>query len=319
MDIFVWYSKGTKESGVILGENMREVSHGTVPPKDFKGVAVCLGAKPADVFKWESRNFRALMNDPRKVSELTANKVDLFNKVDAVLGAATLKRCPLNELSSFDVVEQTVGGSGFYCCTERLTGATLVSNQNELQNAFNKGLTMAVNCDFKSKEVNRVYVVNGKAVVTLTKSFEADKVLKNMAKGDNGKVCEETYQRLFKWHKDGRINIAEHEHVVEEKVGDAGATRTINPVMGAINNRAQLYCIEYIKPKVGSPKVTNIIFAPSIEGLSEGAIALLSTQVQEWAKTNSKSFKESLLKLINDTTEEEAEVMLGAINKYANG
>lgn len=317
MDTYVWYSKGTKESGDLLAHQIGGVgNHGTNPPKGFKGAGICFGARPREVFKWENRNFKALFNDPRKVANISSDKRSLIESIK-LAGGNVIPTVSLQLGFNYEEVLRSLGGTSFYCCSKNLIGAVQVSSQNELQRAFQEGKTIAVNENFKNKETYRVYVVNGKPVVTLSKSFEPDNIIKKMATDDrNGEFSEATYQKLKGWLEQGRIILDENESVLKENIGALRNFR-IQHVVNTVNNRVQMYCIEYVKVGVNYV-VNNIIFTPSLEALSEGAMSLIGTQIKEWIKTNSKTFKESLLRLINESSEAEAEAMLGAINQYAN-
>lgn len=316
MDTYVWYSKSTKESGALIGQQVATAGEGTNPPRGFKGVGICFGARPAEVFKWENRNFKALFNDPRKIAAVTQEKASLLCAITD-RGGMTVATHALNDRSDYADALRALGGTAFYCCSKSLTGAVLVTNQNELQEAFNMGKKTAVHENFKSKETYRVYVANGTPVVTLSKSFDTDKIIRKMATDEgNGQFSAATYNKLKGWLERGRINLDENENVLEENIVEAQNFR-VQAVIDAVNNRAQMYCIEYVKVG-GNYVVTNVIFAPSLEVLSEGAVALICTQINEWVATNSKTFKESLLKLINDSSETQAEEMLGAINQYVN-
>jgi hypothetical protein len=319
MNTYVWYSKSTKDSGALIGDQVASDGaefQGTNPPKGFNGIGICFGAKPAGVFKWENRNFRALFNDPRKIAELSADKTALLADI-VRKGGMVLATYSLNDESDYADVLETLGTDTLYCCTPGLTGAVKASNQDELQSAIQNGKTVAVHASFKSKETFRVYVVNGKTVVTLSKSFDEDAILRDMAKGEGAQPDAATYEKLKAWKNQGRITIGEDQHVLEEKIGADDNFRT-QAVINSVNKRAEMYCIEYVKVG-GNYVVNNIIFAPSVESLSEGGVSLICTQINEWAETNSKTFKESLLGLINESTEAQAEEMLGAINQYVNG
>lgn len=65
MATFVWCSQGTLESAALLAKRLK-CQHGTVPPKDFRGDLVCLGAAPDDKFNWAGRTLGYIANDPRK-------------------------------------------------------------------------------------------------------------------------------------------------------------------------------------------------------------------------------------------------------------
>jgi len=84
--MFVWYSKGTEESGIKIAEKLG-CDHGTVPPKGYEGDVYCFGAAPAANFKWGDRKFDKVYNDPRvfrnrrTATELTGLGLDIAKNV----------------------------------------------------------------------------------------------------------------------------------------------------------------------------------------------------------------------------------------------
>ncbi len=66
--MFIWHSKGTEESATALAQKL-ECEHGTVPPTDYEGDVICFNAKPSPKFKWDSRKFGKIINDPRKLQQ----------------------------------------------------------------------------------------------------------------------------------------------------------------------------------------------------------------------------------------------------------
>lgn len=84
--MFVWYSNSTKESGEALAQSL-QCEHGTVPPQGYDGDVICLGAAPAENFKWDARTFTKVVNDPRKFRKY-ANKATLKQALGTALSTA---------------------------------------------------------------------------------------------------------------------------------------------------------------------------------------------------------------------------------------
>jgi hypothetical protein len=316
MDTFVWYSKGTEESGNLIANSL-EGKHGKVPPAGFKGLGVCYGAAPADIFKWENRKFRALFNDPRKTRPLAANKNSLLNNI-LLKGASVVENTVVNNVSDFEAVLDAVGAvDSFYCCKPSGAGAVEVKNQNELQEAVGKGKTFAVHNNFALENKSRVFVVNGEVVLSLEACTEEDKILEKMAV-EGGNYNPLLHNKLIGLHKKGLIVLGEEAFCTEEKydVTKEVHENVVVPVAETLAGSVDMYCIEYIIDD-DTYTVTNVLFSPGLVDISEGGIEVIVEGVEGWIEENSTTSKEALLKMAQEATEAEASTLLEAIVKYA--
>ena len=313
MGSFVWYSKGSKESGALLAEEL-ELEHGTVPPKDFSGTLICWGAKPADKFKWENRTIQAIFNDPRIVREYIDRK-DIFDKL-AEEGINVISCLSITDEAQYVNICNLMGATieeGFVVAKPSGVGARAVTSQSELEEAVADGCTRAFEAKFIRSERIRLFVVNGSVAGAATRSAAgASDAFFTRASEEVASKLEGVMGHADMVEKALRAAVGNDIVSVAKSYWSPFGAVTMAQRTAGINAAKALgfeFCAVDIVVTDGGVQVINVVTTPNLYEVPSVKAAIVNG-IDSWNKNNSRTAKEILQDLVNDATDDEADSLL---------
>jgi len=316
MSIFLWYSKGSQETGVWLAERLGVDDHGAVPPRYFEGSVICWGASPSEKFKWEKRNFQNVFNDPRKISELKDRKA-LFDGITSV-GVPSV-RCvvvPQNSPAEYAQICQQLDVPteiGFTVCTSSGFKCKVVKDGAELALALggqDNKRTHAVTNNFGSPDRVRVYVADG---TILGAAQYTDELSDGAFLAKAAEVVSEDWDDYTKQQVTSVIERALKLKVVKPSCGAWTSFSVTSPVMRnraltVANNLKFDFCaIDFSTD--GTMTVLNVVTNPNLREVIS-VQSTITNAISGWAANNSRTAKDILTELISGATSDEASSLL---------
>lgn len=314
MSIFLWYSKGSQETGIWLAERLGIVDHGAVPPRKFEGSVVCWGTSPSEKFKWEKRNFQNVFNDPRKISELK-NRKTLFDSI-AAIGIPSVKCVALPESNpQFSQVCIELGVSedvGFTICTASGFNRMPITNQIEMTSfvADENPRTHAVTNNFGTPDRIRVYVVDGTILGAAQYTDElSDEAFLTKA----ADVISEGWSDYTKPQVTSIIERALSFKVVKPSCGAWTSFSVTSPVMRnrvlTIANSLKFDFCAVDFSTDGNMTVLNVVTNPNLREVTS-VQSTITNAISGWVANNSRTAKDILTELISGATIDEASSLL---------
>lgn len=305
MGTFVWYSKGSKETGELIAGLINAEGHGTVPPKNFSGIIVSFGAKPSEKFKWENRNIRALMNDPRHVRKFL-DRSKLFDTITE-LGIDTVGHTNLGEGAQYANICQEMAideGAGFIACKKGGAAPRVVRTQEQLDEALADGCSLAVETTFGSQSRIRIFVVNGAVVGALRKTTNVPnaELAEHLAAEVEGAAAPGVLEQLI---NKGLIKAGKsfwRPHALNSQA-KRNAAVTIAKQLGFG------FCAIDMSEGAGNPVVYNVVSTPALVGHNT-VHGPIRDAIQAWTEANDKSARELIQGMLDNANDEECEAIL---------
>ena len=313
MSTFVWYSQGSKESGEALAK-LLNCQGGTVPPRGFSGAAICIGASYTDKFKWGDRNFRGILNDPRKTKQFTPR-----NTLFAALSKAGLQTPSVVALAGAGGSYTATCGmlvateaEGFVMCKPSGAKARRVRNDAQYLAAQQDGCTLAVARKFLTNDRVRLFVVDGKVVGALQRSVQnKNNFLDNaVAELGFGAGVKEALAKAL----DAGVIAANKSYWAPMIIN---SPRKIEAAEAAAKALGFGFCAVDLASGGGAPVVLNVVTNPALVGY-DAVQEEVAKSLTEWTKKNNKSAKQILLEMAQEADEEVAEALLDELRQMKN-
>lgn len=316
MTNFVWHSKANAESAVWLAKQLKTKGVGTVPGRSFEGVALCWGATVSSKFKWDSRTFTAMMNDPRKVRPY-ADRRELFNKLGEA-GLSVLSCVPLSEQAQYANICSLLAANvveGFIVSKTSGASARLVSTQADLQTAIEAGCNRAIDSRFGAENRFRIFVVDGVAVAALQKAPSTNEnFAQNLAKS----MYPEATTAQLTSHTSTLMTALEKKFIKPTKT----FWSALPSPHAAMTNRAVSaaaalgfdFCAVDLVSIDGNIDVINVVTTPNLReapSIQKPVVAALSS----WIRKNTMTAKEILTTAVAAASEAEAATLLAFLKE----
>lgn len=307
--IYLWYSSKNVKEGEQVARILGFENHGTLVPEKFDGIVVSYGAQPAEVFKWERRNIRAMINDPRKTVTYR-NRLTMLKKL-AQDKVATISHFPtaITATTTFESLCATLG-KPFVACKENGASATLIDTAGALASAVrHEGAKVALCSDFNRPERVRVFVLNGVVMASLARGIWADDAFVNHAMSELPAVEQTNGLRasITKMIKEGII--------APKKAfwGDYSQLVTAEHralALAAASSLGYQFCA--VDMLEDGSKVINVVTTPDIS-IHPSLHAPLKDGFGKWVLNNSKKAKDLLREMTEAASEDEADALLEAL------
>jgi len=322
MDNFIWHSKASAETATWLASQLNTSLRGLVPPSGFNGTAVCWGAGPSDIFKWERRNFRSLFNDPRKVRKYTDRRT-MFAKIGET-GTITLGVFLLAASTGYENTCNLLNATpsaGFVACKNNGSMARLVKNQGDIQAAMADGCTLAIQRAFLSKERIRLFVVGNDVVActrktTPTNASFADLAAAQLFGGDEDSISEAAYRHVMQRALDEKVVAPAKSYWMPYTAFSETTRQCAVEVCKALE--FDFCAVDVVITESGAPLVLNVVTTPNLRevvSIQQPIIAAIAAWVTEKAMTS----RELLLSLVHDATDAETDAILVELRKMKGG
>ncbi len=314
VNVFVWYSQASEDSGKVLAQILGTELHGVLPPRDFTGVLVCYGATPSDKFKWEDRSVRFIFNDPRVVRK-HVDRASLF----AELSKGGLNTLPIHKLTPVSVFEDVCAQLGTDSVSGlsvfKVTGGDAKPAQTEV--GFNQakalGMIYASTAQYLSDKRTRVFVVDGAFVGAIAQTND------NTALFAKAAAAEQTFLPNKEQAETFIKSLLDNGVVTPAKSYWAPQT-AVSPAMiqAAIKSAATLsldFCaVDLVTNPNGSVTVLNVVSTPNITG-QDMLHGPLADAVKLWLKRANRTAKEILAEIVEQATEDEADMLVAELRK----
>lgn len=312
MSLFLWYSKSSKETGVWLAKQLKISEHGTKPPRDFNGTAICWGANPSEKFKWEKRNFQQVYNDPRIIRPLLDRK-GLFEKI-AGLGPKVTKfvEIPKDNPKYEDLCTllDSKPENGFMTCTTGGFKRMRVTSQEELVRSIGEeeARTRATGFEFAATERVRIYVAGGtivgssKFIHEIPPETLAGSLSNKMSSGWNvftEAQCVEVLQRAI----DLKLIKSSGGTWAPYALSDAKLRTHAQAIAATL--KFDFCAIDFSLDGT----VLNVITTPNLREVTTVQNAITNA-ISSWVYKNSRTPKDILLEVIAESSGEEASALL---------
>lgn len=316
-DKYLWYSKGSQETGALLADKLGFETAGTIPSKNFSGVAVCFGAAYTDKFRWEDRNFQAIFNDPRVVRQYTDRK-NLFDKLGEA-GLNTISCVPLTAEAQYTNICNVLAATeteGFVACKPSGAKARVVQTQADLQTAIDDGCNRALDRRFSAQTRLRVFVVAGNVVGALSKQptntpTYAARAAIQLHESDNS-VSETTIQQVLTAAiSKGLVSPTKNFWAPHSLTSTALRTAAI-AVAEALG--LDFCAVDFYSGDDGAHDVLNVVTTPNLREVPSVQGPIVNA-ISAWVTENSMTAKEILLSLINEANDEEASSLLAELRE----
>jgi hypothetical protein len=316
MSVFVWYSKGCGESGPVLANMVEGATSGTIVPRNFAGIMLMYGATPADVFKWEDRNFQAIMNDPRKLSGVTDRR-DIFNKlsendVQMVLFTGILPGAIYANICGALGVDQNVG---FVATNVSGTKHVVVTSQLILNQAVEAGMSRVTLNSFISQNRTRLFVLGGEVVGAVTKQPGSIAAFSGAAgrrvAAANGHPAELVSSIIHELIAQG---LATPNRVMWGDVTNIDNGQKTAAIAAAAALGLDFCAVDFLSTDPDST-ILNVVITPELVDLPAAIVASLGVAMNGWVKKNSLSPREVLKAIVEKATDEEASALLAELKR----
>jgi len=311
MKTYLWHSNSSKETATWLAEKLG-MAHGNLPPAGFNGTVVCWGASFTDKFKWDSRNFQGLLNDPRKVKKFTDRKV-MFAKL-AETGLNVPACIPLTNEATYSNICHLLGSTeaeGFTASKMSGAKARNVTTQADLQTALNDGCVRAIDVLFSSNNRIRMFVVDGayQGAVSMQSNLTAPAFAGQAAQ----MMCAKD-STLDLAMTTATLSLAITQGMVKPDKGFWGPHSVLNAATRnvAVTATKQLG-LDFAAVDVALDGTTlhviNVLTSPNLRNVPSVQEAV-RTSLAAWVNANTMTAKEILQALVNDATDDEADAIL---------
>ncbi len=311
MSLFLWYSKSSKETGAWLAKQLKISEHGTKPPRDFSGTAICWGANPSEKFKWEKRNFQQVYNDPREIRPLLDRKV-MFEKIAGVGPAVTKFVEVPAEGADYEALCATLDSKpehGFMTCTTGGFKRMRITSQDELMSSIEEGVrTRATGFEFAAVERVRIYVAGGtivgssKYINEVPPETLAGSLSNKMASGWGAfteNQCIEVLQRAID------LKLIKSAGGTWAPYALSDATLRAHAQTIAATLKFDFCAIDFSLDGT----VLNVITTPNLREVTTVQNAITNA-ISSWVYKNSRTPKDILLEVISESSGEEASALL---------
>lgn len=298
-DIFLWHAQSSKETGILLAQNLG-VKHGNIPPESFKGVLICWGASPSEKFKWENRTIKSLLNDPRKIQKYKDRKV-LFDLLTSA-GYETPSCIALASDINYDEICELISSpikEGFFIGKKTGTALRKITNQEQMPSEDKKNLRI-FSPDFCSDARIRVFVYKDRLLGALQRGeTTSNEVFVHCA--TNSVSGDESFRILLE-------KLIEQEVIKPNKT--YWAPYIIIPweeqlrVLNISKTLGFDFCAIDFSPDLGT--VLNVLTTPSLT-MTPTILAPIVNEISAWVAEKTRTTKETLLAMINEATDREVD------------
>jgi hypothetical protein len=319
-NVYVWYSKGSEDSGKVFAKLLGTEQHGTLPPKDFSGVLVCYGAVPGDKFKWSERNIRFIFNDPRQTRK-HHDRAAMF-KTLAAAGINVPKIFALKDLATISAACEKLGTTSVQGLSVFKAGgsdAMWIHTANEFANAKSvvpkdakpevaktRGMVYASTPEFLSEKRTRMFIVDG-AFVCATARGNGNHVefAKMAASEQTAEANKESAEKLIRYLlENGFVDPAKAYWQVFNAVSPEMTTAAVS----AAKALGLDFCAVDLVQEGAKVTVLNVVSTPGIATTEMSAIhGPIQDALKLWMKRAHRTAKEIIAELAKEASEEEAE------------
>ena len=310
MSNIIWHSKGSAETAAWLAKQLKIKGVHVTPPKDFAGVAIAYGANYTDKFKWGNRNFRVIMNDPRKVRPLTDRR-EMFNRLGEA-GLSVVSCVPLATTATYANICNLLAmnaAQGFVACKPSGAGARVVTNQADLTTAMDAGCNRALDRRFGSKLSYRLFVVDGAVVAALQKAPQTDDQFSQQVANEMGKNTRErtSIRAILSQALAGKYIVADRSFYGSyDNIPDNMRTAAIS---AATALGFDFCAVDLNVAAGGAVDVLNVVTTPNLRDAPSVQKEVV-VAIQAWVAKNTMTPKQILASVIADATDDEAATLL---------